>query len=185
MRMRNWLPLPIAFCVLLCAAPMNGDSKNMADYPLRLRIFSKDSTSFYHMRELDEQKGEGRADLFENGEAHGVDFNYSCEEKLKASFGYETYPAKWKKPGRELTVLLPVFGKSNAYFTCNLNVALKDFTYVRHDGKLGSEAPEKYKAWMVKHDYDPEHGKNKPMNLTAADAADNPDAPPSGPPPAQ
>jgi hypothetical protein len=37
----------------------------------------------------------------------------------------------------------------------------------------------------MKHDYDPEHGKNTPMNLTAADNADNPDAPPSAPPPAQ
>jgi hypothetical protein len=179
MRMRNWFPLFIAVCVLLCVAPMKGDSKNMADYALRLRIFSKDATTFYYSRNVDEQKGEGRADLFENGVAHGVDFNYSCDEKLKASFGYETYPARWKKPGQVLTVLLPVFGKSNAYFTCNLNVAVKDFAYVRHNGKLGSEAPEKYQAWMVKHDYDPEHGKNMPTNLTAAD---NADGPPSAPP---
>jgi hypothetical protein len=185
MRIRKWFPVSTVVCVLLCAAPMKGDSKNMADYPLRLRIFSKDSTTFYSMRNVDEQKGEGRADLFENGEPRGVDFNYSCDEKLKASFGYETYPAKWKKPGQVLTVLLPVFGKSNAYYTCNLNVAVKDSVYVRHNGALRSEAPEKYKAWMMKHDYDPEHGKNTPMNLTAADNADNPDAPPSAPPPAQ
>jgi hypothetical protein len=177
--MRKRFGLFAAICVLLCAAPMKGDSKNIADYTLRLHIFSKDATTFYYSRNVEESKGEGRANLFENGEAHGIDFNFACDEKLKASFGYETYPARWKKPGQVLTVLLPVFGKSNAYFTCNLNTAVKDFAYTRHNGRMGSEAPEKYKAWMVKHDYDPEHGKNTPMNLTAADTADNPAAPPS------
>ena len=92
----------------------------------------------------------------------GVEFTFDCDQKLKASFGYETYPAKWKKSGQELTVLLPVFGKSNAYFTCGLKTAIKDFAYVAHDGKLSSEPPVQFKTWMVKHDYDPEHGKNMP-----------------------
>ena len=42
----------------------------------------------------------------------GFDFNYSCSEKLKASFGYETYPAKWKKQDKVITVLVPVMGKA-------------------------------------------------------------------------
>jgi hypothetical protein len=182
MRMKDRFVLLTAICVLLSVLPAKGESKNIADYTLRLHIFSKDSTTFYYSRNVDEQKGEGRANLFENGAVHGVDFNYSCDEKLKASFGYETYPAKWKKPGQVLTVLLPVFGKSNAYFTCNLNTAMKDVAYTRHNGMMGSEAPEKYKAWMVKHEYDPEHGKNMPANLTAADESDTPRGAPPPPP---
>jgi hypothetical protein len=158
---------------------LNGESKNMADYTLRIRIFSKDATTFYYMRNVQESKGDGRGDLFEGDGVIGVDFNYACGEKFKTSFAYETYPARWKKPGQVLTVLLPVFGKANNYFTCNFNTAVKDYAYTRHNGQLGPISPEKYKAWMAKYDYDPVHGKNTPRNLSAADKANE-----NGPPPA-
>jgi hypothetical protein len=158
------LPL-IALCLLLSSSVMKGDSKNIADYPLRVHIFSRNETTFYHNRYADEAKGEGRANLFENGEVHGIEFTFDCDQKLKSSFGYETYPAKWKKPGQSLTVLLPVFGKANAYFTCELKSAVKDFAYVRHDDRLTSEPVDQYKQWMIKHDYDPEHGKNTPVKV--------------------
>jgi len=166
---------------------MQGDSKNMADYPLRIHIFNRNEVTFYHWRNADEAKGEGRGNLFENGEVHGIEFTFDCDQKLKTSFGYETYPAKWKKPGQSLKVLLPVYGKSNAYFTCELKSAVKDYAYVAHDGKLGSETPAQFKAWMVRHDYDPEHGKNMPAKVDAkAAAAGQIDmAPQQGPPPPQ
>jgi hypothetical protein len=37
---------------------------------------------------------------------------------------------------------------------------------------MGEEPAAKYKAWMVKHDYDPVHGKNTPKNLSAAEKAE-------------
>src|ERR1700733_15038207 len=116
--MKKCLLATFGVCLLLSSSVMRGDSKNIADYPLRVHIFNKNETTFYHNRNAEEAKGEGRANLFENGEVHGIEFTFDCDQKLKASFGYETYPAKWKKPGQSLTVLLPVFGKNNAYFTC-------------------------------------------------------------------
>ena|SRR5580658_328714 len=154
--------------VLGMAASGRAESKNIADYPLRVHIFSKNETTFYHNRWADESKGEGRANVFENGEARGVDFNFDCSQKIKASFGYETYPAKWRKPGRELTVLFPVFGKAGSYFTCDINTDVKDFAYTAHDGRMGSESVADFKAWMVKNDYDPEHGKDVPKRTQAA-----------------
>jgi hypothetical protein len=68
-----------------------------------------------------------------------VDFTVDCSEKLKTSFGYETYPAKWKRPNQELTVLLPFFGEINTYFTCNLEIDVKDFAFFAHDGRMSSE----------------------------------------------
>lgn len=156
------LSLSLCLCLLFTPAVLSAASKNPADYPLRIHIFGRSQTTFYHARSLDESKGEGRANLFENGEARGVDFNYSCSDKLKASFGYETYPAKWKKPGRELIVLMPVFGKSGAYWTCNLQTDVKDFAYAAHNGRMNSEPVEAFKTWMVNHNYDPEHGKDVP-----------------------
>ncbi len=170
-----------AVLLLLSASGLKADSKNIADYKLRIHIFSRNQTTFYHNRQEEEAKGEGRANLFESGDVHGVDFNYACDEKLRASFGYQTYPARWKKPGRQLTVLLPVFGKSNTYFTCTLNTDVKPFAYARSQGSLISEAPEKYKAWMVKHDYDPEQGKDTPVGVRGSDPEAAPEAPPSQP----
>jgi hypothetical protein len=155
----------VCSCVLLVTAALHAESKNPADYPLRVHIFGREQTTFYTNRSPEEAKGDGRANLFENSEAHAVDFSFDCSEKLRASFGYETYPAKWKKPGRELIVLMPVFGKSNTYFTCNLKTDVKAFAYASHDGRMSSEPTEQFKSWMMKHDYDPEHGKNIPLKL--------------------
>jgi hypothetical protein len=157
---------------------MKGDSKNIADYTLRIRVYSKDSTTFYHNRIEEESKGEGRGDIFEGDDVHGVDFNFACDEKFKASFGYQTFPARWKKPGRVLTVLLPIFGKSNTYFTCNFNTDVKDFVYNRHDGHMSSEPEARYKLWMAKHEYDPVHGKDAPIKVDAADSEAGEEAPP-------
>ena len=156
-------------CLCLFATTfLHAESKNPADYPLRVHIFGRNQTTFYHNRYPDEAKGDGRANIFENSEARGADFSYDCSEKLRASFGYETYPAKWKKPGQELVVLMPVFGKSNAFFTCNLKTDVKDFAYAGRSGNMNSESIAEFKDWMVKHDYDPEHGKNIPQETTAA-----------------
>jgi hypothetical protein len=155
----------LCLCLLLAATALTAESKNPADYPLRIHIFGRNQTTFYHNRYAEEAKGDGRANLFENSEARGVDFSFDCSEKLRASFGYETYPAKWKKPNQELVVLLPVFGKTNSYFTCNLKTDVKDFAYAARNGRMDSEPTAAFKTWMVKHEYDPEHGKNMPTKV--------------------
>jgi len=156
------LSFALSICFAIACAPASAQSKNAADYPFRVHVFSRSETTFYHNRYADEAKGEGRLNLFANGEVHGVDFSFDCPEKLRDSFGYETYPAKWKKQDKELTVLLPVFGKSGSYFTCTLKTDVKDFAYTMSNGRMSSEPSEAFKTWMVKHDYDPEHGKNLP-----------------------
>ena len=104
----------LSLCLFFAAATLYADSKNPADYPLRIHIFNRNETTFMHMHSVDEAKGEGRANLFANGDVHGVDFTFDCDQKLKPSFGFETYSARWKKPNQELTVLMPVFGKTGA-----------------------------------------------------------------------
>ena len=137
-------------------------SKKLDEYPLRVHIFRRAETTFYHMRVAEQAKGEGRANLFENSQARGMDFQFNCANQLQTSSGYETFPAKWKKPNQELEVLMPEFGKPDKYDKCKLQVQMKDFAYVQHNGVLGVEPSERFKEWMVKHDYDPERGKNTP-----------------------
>lgn len=164
----------VSICILGASVLASAESKNPADYPFRLHIFGRSQTTFYNHRIAEEAKGDGRANLFANGEVHGVDFSYECSDKVRASFGFETYPAKWKKQDKELTVLMPVFGKSNTYFTCTFKTDLKDFTYVMRNGNMGSETAADFKEWMAKHDYDPEHGKNMPVKLQPAETKDSP-----------
>jgi hypothetical protein len=179
--MTKFLLTSFAVSMILCAPMLMGESKSSADYPLRIRIYSKDAVNAYFYTTVQEQKGEGRGNLFEGDDVHGVDFNYSCSEKLPNSFGYETYPAKWKKQGKVVMVLVPVMGKANTFNTCDLNVALRDNVYKRNNGKMGEEPAAKYKAWMVKHDYDPVHDKNTPRNLSAAEKAEEAETPAAAP----
>jgi hypothetical protein len=113
------------------------------------------------------RRGDGRANLYENGEARGLDFNYQCSYKVRTSFGYETYPARWKKPGKQLVVLLPIFGQSGKFFTCDFNTDMKEFAYAQGRDGLRSEPVAEFKLWMQRRDYDPEHGKDVPVRAAA------------------
>lgn len=148
--------------VFMLAPTVRAESKNPADYPLRIHVFRRNATTFYHNRVAEETKGEGRANLFENGEPRGVDFEFDCSEKLQTSSGYETFPARWKKSQQELVVLMPEFGKPDRYSVCKFKVEMKDFAYYAHNGTLSTEPIAAFKHWMTQHQYDPEHGKDTP-----------------------
>jgi hypothetical protein len=92
-----------------------------------------------------------------------VDFKYECGYKVRPSFGYETYPARWKKPGKKLIVLLPQFGETGKFFACEFDTDVKGFAYARSRNGLRSEPVAEYKLWMQRHEYDPEHGKDAPV----------------------
>jgi hypothetical protein len=151
----------LAFALLL---PCGGfAAHNPADYPLRVHIFNHTGYSHYYgyngARSLGDVDGEGRANLYENSQPRAFEFHYECEERLMNSEGYDTLPARWKKPNTELEVLLPVSGK-----TCKFHVAMKDgIAYHASNGSFGEGPAEKFKAWMDKYQYDPEHGKNLPI----------------------
>jgi hypothetical protein len=159
----------LAGCLLFSAAALAG-GHNPADYPLRVHIFQFNSHSHYYQRSLEMVDGEGRANLYENGEPRGFDFSYRCGERLMFSPGYETYPARWKKQGQSLEILEPQFGKPGATESCELKVEMKDTAYFRHNGGLDEEPATKFKEWMDKHQYDPEHDKNEPVAMAPAPA---------------
>lgn len=167
--MRRFSFLFLVACMLM---PMCGwAAHNPADYPLRVHIFGHNGVSHYSgfrgTNSLEDVDGEGRANLYENSQPRGFDFHYSCEERLMNSMGFETYPARWKKINAELEVLFPLSGK-----TCKFHVAMKDGVIYRHSqGSIVEGPADKFKAWMDKYQYDPEHGKNlpvKPAELVAS-----------------
>lgn len=163
----------VASWLLFSSVALAG-SHNASDFPLRVHIFQHNAHSMYYHGNLEQADGEGRANLFENGEPQAFDYSYRCGDRLMDSAGYETYMARWKKKGQTLELLLPVMGKPNAAETCDLKVNMKpSMAYRRHNGLLSEEPASSYKQWMEKHEYDPEHGKNEPIPT-----------PPQAPPPA-
>lgn len=164
----------LAVCLALSVVVRAG-SHNLGDYPLRVHIFQFNSHSHYYrsggnggISSLDMVDGEGRANLYQNGEPRGFDFSYRCSERLRGSAGFETYPARWKKPNQDLEILLPVMGKPGAFDSCEMKVEMKDNVYFRHAGMLDEEPAQMFKQWMEKHQYDPEHGKNEPVAVAPA-----------------
>jgi len=154
--------LTLAICVLFSTVALA--SHNPADYPLRVNIFHHSSYSHYYgpsgIRSLNDVDGEGRGNLFENGEPRGFDFRYNCSNRMMNSAGEETFRARWKKPGTELEMLLPAGAG-----TCTLKVEMKDGMVFRRsrNGVLIEMPAAKFKEWMVKYQYDPEHGKEVPV----------------------
>ena len=172
----------LALCLLVATVAWAG-KWSAADYPLRVHIFQFNAHSHYYYRSLDAVDGEGRANLYENGQPLGFDFGYYCGSRIMVSPGYETYLARWKKPGRELEILLPTLGgKPGEMNSCDLNVTLKDgMAYHKHNGLLDEEPAAKFKDWMVRHQYDPEHGLNEPVNAPAESSPEGA-APPAASP---
>lgn len=161
--MRPPFPLFLASAAvgsLLCLAAPAAPSDS-ADYPLRVHVYEQK----WHKHPNGSVDGEGRANLFEHGQPRAFDYTFNCSELFRASMGWETYPAKWRKKDGQLEILVPLLGKPGAQSACALMVAMKNVAYYKRNGRLNEEPAAVFKEWMQKHQYDPEHGKNQPTGL--------------------
>jgi hypothetical protein len=160
----------IACCMAFSTVVLAGGA-DPADYPLRVNILTYTSHS-RHARESkafsdapDYLDGLGQGDLFENGVPRGFTFTYSCIDALRASSGYETFPARWKKADKTVTVLLPEPGKPWNWVACDLRTEMRPgMAYFWHEGSVVEKASTVLKDWMVKHQWDPENGKDQPVD---------------------
>jgi hypothetical protein len=159
-------------CIALSTVVEAG-GPDAADYPMRVLVF-RNSVQPRNQRESknlnnsgpDYVDGMGVADLFEGGTPSAFEYTYSCIEGMRASSGYETFPAKWRKRGKTLQILLPRPGKPWEFVTCDLKAEMQDGSafYWKDDG-VAMEGTAVFKEWMAKHQYDPENDKNDPVDL--------------------
>ena len=158
-------------CLALSSAVEAG-GPDPADYPLRVLVF-KNTFQSRHPRESkhfedgpDYVDGMGVANLFEKGTPRAFEYTYSCIEGMRASSGYETFPARWKKKDKTLQLLVPRPGKPWDSVTCDLRAEMRDGSaFYWKDDELAVEGAAAFKDWMVKHQYDPENDKNDPVGL--------------------
>jgi len=116
--------------------------------------------------------GLGEGNLFENGQPLGFDFTYNCDHPLTPQPAFETFMARWKKQGRVIEIVMPIIGgKPGQMDPCELKVTMKqDTVYLRHNGRVVEGSAAQFKQWMTAHQYDPEHGKNQPVNSESTKA---------------
>jgi len=80
--------------------------------------------------------GEGRGDLVSPpGGTLGISFQYKDCYRVRAQPGFQSLPARWKKPGQMLEVLIPsdsipVAGRPMPLAKCSFSVTQHDFVYL-------------------------------------------------------
>jgi hypothetical protein len=97
--------------------------------------------------------GEGRGDLVSPPTlTQGVTFKYDNCVRVRVHPGFESLPARWKKQGKRLEVLIPsddipVKGRPLPPVRCSFNVTLHDYIYLLlRDGRLIKVTPDVYQA---------------------------------------
>jgi len=95
--------------------------------------------------------GEGRGDLVSPPAAtQGMSFQYDNCARVRVHPGFTSLPARWKKPGRKLEVLvpsddIPTNNRPLPPVRCTFNVTLHDFVYLLlRDGRLVEVAQDLY-----------------------------------------
>ncbi len=96
--------------------------------------------------------GEGRGDLVSPpASTLGMSFQYDDCARVRVHPGFTSLPARWKKPGRKLEVLIPsddipVNDKPMPPVRCSFNVTMHDFVYLLlRDGKLVEVSQDLYR----------------------------------------
>jgi hypothetical protein len=80
--------------------------------------------------------GAGRGDLVSPPSTTlGLTFHYDNCSRVRVNPGFQSLPARWKKPGQKLEVLIPsdeipVNGRPHAPDRCILSVVMHDFIYL-------------------------------------------------------
>jgi hypothetical protein len=137
----------IVFILLLltlaCAGQGLAAPRNIDNYPLRVHIYDKHQ---HRNRRFHAYIGHGRGNIIEGDQINGMEYSFDCLNHFLDSETDEYYPAKWKKPGFSIELLMGVIGSDSQTRTCELKVALRDYAFARINGKLVHLSPDEYKS---------------------------------------
>jgi hypothetical protein len=142
---RNRLTLFLSLFLVLTTAVAAHAAPKLADYPLRVRIFQ----NHWNGSDWNGYRGFGRANLIDGDQTNAMEYTFLCEDHFTASDPGEGYPAKWKKQGQELEMLLGIIGTDKVH-KCTMKTTLKDFVFVRRAGVLGTITQAEFKDRQAK-----------------------------------
>jgi hypothetical protein len=149
--LRFLLALLLAIAAL-SVSPLRAAMRNPEDYPLRVHIYDKHEHRTRPGRAFAyTYAGHGRGNVIDGDEIHAMEYDYNCVDSFLVSEAGEDYPAKWKRPGLSLELLIGVIGSDTRTHACELKVALKDYVFLYANGKLTQISPEEYQARQSAH----------------------------------
>jgi hypothetical protein len=108
-------------------------AKDTKDYPLKVEILwnkwdryrprprVEPETFFYRVN--------GQGNLMEGSTVHAIDFKYEDIIVARVTAVNQTYPARWKKPQRELEVQIPEIGHEGKYQTVSMVLTVREGVY--------------------------------------------------------
>ena len=147
-----------------CVSDSFAAPRNPENYPLQVHIFDKHQ---HRNKRFHTNYGNGRGNVVEGDQINGMEYTFDCIDSFLVSETDEAYPAKWKKPGLSLEILMGVIGSDTKTRTCELKVALKDYVFARVKGKIVHQSMQEYAALqsvkverqqaMSPEDVDPSH----------------------------
>jgi len=138
----------IAFALLVLSHPgfAHAAARNPEDYPLRVHIFDKHQHRVKQFRHYFSYIGNGRGNIVEGDQINGMEYTFDCANSFLDSEADEDYPAKWKKPGLSLELLMGIIGSETGTRTCELKVELRDYVFAKSNGKVIQISQQEYFA---------------------------------------
>jgi hypothetical protein len=122
---------------------VSGDPCSLHPEMVTGRLFNNDDDPVF--------SGDGRADLVSPPTTtQGLTFHYDNCSRVRVQAGFQSLPARWKKPGKKLEVLIPsddipVNNRPLPPDRCTFTVTLRDFIYLRLlNGEIVQVSQEAY-----------------------------------------
>ncbi len=127
--------------------------KNPADYPLRIQVIESHwNRPMSNNRRNGGVEGWGRGNIRDGDSIHAFDFTYSAPEPFHRTVGDAHYPAKWKKEGLKLEMLVGEIGSADKFREFDLKTSVRPDVYERGpDGAVAISQAE-YSTKQAHHE---------------------------------
>jgi len=120
----------LVFLLFPAVAP---SAKDLSDYPLKVEILMNHYDRYRPRPVRDPYywlyRVNGQGNVMDGSTVHAFDFKYENYRVIRFTAPNQTYPAKWKKPQRELEVLAPDIGHEGKYITCDMDTTVHEGVY--------------------------------------------------------
>jgi hypothetical protein len=109
-------------------------AKDTKDYPLKVEILWNKWERYrpYPVREPETffYRVDGQGNVMDGSMVHAIDFKYGDIIVARVTAVNQTYPARWKKPQRELEVQIPEIGHEGKYQTVSMDITVREGVYL-------------------------------------------------------
>ncbi len=175
--MAKKIPLILAFLLLSALAPC---AKDLSDYPLKVEILAN-HWDRYRPRPVRDPawwvyRVSGQGNIIDGGAVRAFDFKYQDAQVARHTLANQSYPARWKKPQRELEVLTPDVGHEGKYIAFEMDTTVLEGVYVGRGASMAEVSQAEYLAQKAKGQTTTSASAGQPAG--AASALEQPPAAP-------